>query len=418
MAYYNRTPALWEADLALKALANDPEKLDHARSRFSKPPRSYRSYPSGATTLLHSPNEPPAEQRLLEQEEFEMNERYCDSCPENQYRARVREETERIIQEKGYQKKRAIFSYTCALLAEKKIKQLWIEQRIWDDSWDGFAKWGPWKHEEENNERLRDIPIQEREASRPFYQFVYQLSIARERILERLKDDVSAVTVDSADINTAAYEEVKNDWVMTGLWNKKWGILPGMSWRHEQPFETWLQEEMADYVDFEQTGSYKRNDYVAGVHPGQPDLHSTTMARYIQEAATFKPPDQRELLSVPNSVIINTPVTPTFNRNFSPEHTSPRDPPKNSRPQSTGRNELIEPGSPPQTSPVPPRRSKRLCEAKARRVAEIPASPAKPTTRPKRSNTRATIASQSIPAKDTRVTKRRNIKKKRIQKQL
>ncbi|CZR68413.1 uncharacterized protein PAC_18312 [Phialocephala subalpina] len=35
---------------------------------------------------------------------------------------------------------------------------------------------------------------------------------------------------------------VKNTWTKRGIWNRRWGILPGMSWKHEEP----LEEEAAD----------------------------------------------------------------------------------------------------------------------------------------------------------------------------
>lgn len=46
----------------------------------------------------------------------------------------------------------------------------------------------------------------------------------------------------AADINTTAYENVKNTWTKRGIWNKRWGILPGMWWKHEEP----LEEEAAN----------------------------------------------------------------------------------------------------------------------------------------------------------------------------
>ncbi|KAK1765048.1 hypothetical protein QBC33DRAFT_545600 [Phialemonium atrogriseum] len=30
------------------------------------------------------------------------------------------------------------------------------------------------------------------------------------------------------------------------IWNKRWGILPGMSWKHEQPLNDFLRQEMGD----------------------------------------------------------------------------------------------------------------------------------------------------------------------------
>jgi hypothetical protein len=46
-----------------------------------------------------------------------------------------------------------------------------------------------------------------------------------------------------ADINTRAYENVKNTWNGRGIWNKRWGILPGMLWKQEEPLE-----EIADHL--------------------------------------------------------------------------------------------------------------------------------------------------------------------------
>lgn len=40
---------------------------------------------------------------------------------------------------------------------------------------------------------------------------------------------------DIVDVNTRAYDTVKNTWVERGFWNQNWGILPGMCWKHEAP---------------------------------------------------------------------------------------------------------------------------------------------------------------------------------------
>ena len=85
----------------------------------------------------------------------------------------------------------------------------------------------------------RVVREREREASRPYHQFVYQISKERERIQEESENGEGA---DAADINTRAYENVKNTWTKRGIWNRRWGILPGMSWKHEEP----LEEEAAD----------------------------------------------------------------------------------------------------------------------------------------------------------------------------
>ena len=80
----------------------------------------------------------------------------------------------------------------------------------------------------------------EREASRPFHQFIYQVSKERERI----QSESGPIPLHSADINTKAYENVKTTWMKRSIWNTRWGVLPGMSWKHEQSIEDMLAEEM------------------------------------------------------------------------------------------------------------------------------------------------------------------------------
>jgi hypothetical protein len=53
----------------------------------------------------------------------------------------------------------------------------------------------------------RVVREREREASRPYYQFLYQISKERERIQDESADKESA---DAPHINTKSYENVKN----------------------------------------------------------------------------------------------------------------------------------------------------------------------------------------------------------------
>lgn len=39
---------------------------------------------------------------------------------------------------------------------------------------------------------------------------------------------------------------MKKAWSDSGIWNNKWGIIPGISWKHEQPLEEMLGEDMSD----------------------------------------------------------------------------------------------------------------------------------------------------------------------------
>ncbi|KAI4153502.1 MAG: hypothetical protein LQ340_002290 [Diploschistes diacapsis] len=160
-----------------------------------------------------------------------------------------------------------------AEIAKNIVNKRWIEQGIWGEECNDGPE-GVWKHEEppdldsesdttfeaetfqqsglfssvvnksqrrtrtEGQKRLprerRAVLRREREASRPYHQFVYQVSKERERISN------AAAYVESDlphNINTKAYDNVKHIWHGQGIWNEKWGLLPGMSWKHEEPLD-------------------------------------------------------------------------------------------------------------------------------------------------------------------------------------
>jgi hypothetical protein len=143
-------------------------------------------------------------------------------------------------------------------IAFETIKNRWKEQCIWKNEWNGkYRPDGRWKHEkplelesESHSEAESSAPIslfgpprpkrkpksdeekrriaercvarqrgqeREREASRPYHQFIYQISKERERIE---KESSSVEGTETADINTKAYENVKNTWIKRGIWKK------------------------------------------------------------------------------------------------------------------------------------------------------------------------------------------------------
>ncbi|KAF5127074.1 hypothetical protein E5D57_008002 [Metarhizium anisopliae] len=72
------------------------------------------------------------------------------------------------------------------------------------------------------------------EASRPYNQFLYQIS----KECEWIKDEIIyRAPGTSVDIDTMAYQSVKDMWIEDGIWNPKWGELPGMTWIYEEPEE-------------------------------------------------------------------------------------------------------------------------------------------------------------------------------------
>ncbi|KAI0147775.1 hypothetical protein GGR57DRAFT_505380 [Xylariaceae sp. FL1272] len=178
-------------------------------------------------------------------------------------------------------------------MAAQKIKTQWLEQGIWKASWDDREE-GPhpldvWKHEQtfrnrdeshnedDNNEWLTDPEAlsqrsdaakaeeelaRDREASRPVHQFIYQVSQERRRLDARHGD---YCWQQFPDINTQAYDIVKASWMARGIWDDKWGVLPGMIWKHEV---------VADWESGDSDGEYRHkieNDVQDGLQDEDSD---------------------------------------------------------------------------------------------------------------------------------------------------
>ncbi|PVI01560.1 hypothetical protein DM02DRAFT_627599 [Periconia macrospinosa] len=67
-------------------------------------------------------------------------------------------------------------------------------------------------------------------ASRPYEQFLFQVSKEHEWITDELEFEGST---EGVDIDAMAYESVKIHWIEDEVWNFGWGELPGMTWMHE-----------------------------------------------------------------------------------------------------------------------------------------------------------------------------------------
>jgi hypothetical protein len=271
-----RGDGLVRAQRALARLEGDSLRLDRERQRFSHSPPPYTSNPSGTTTRSQSPNPPSEEQRLRQERRMQLGQERIASKPHKQFSAQVEEERRRIWNadpNTSWRELTIADLYTFKEEASETVKKRWVEQGIWNDKWNQFA-YGRWKHEEPlelesesetDSEAAPSSPLfsffpkpqprprqpksddekrriaerrvvreREREASRPYHQFMYQISKERERIQEESENGEGA---DAADINTRAYENIKNTWTKRGIWNERWGILPGMSWKHEEPLE-------------------------------------------------------------------------------------------------------------------------------------------------------------------------------------
>ncbi|KAL8939735.1 MAG: hypothetical protein Q9211_002605 [Gyalolechia sp. 1 TL-2023] len=255
---------LIRAERARAPLVADPHQLDRARERFSDSPPSYKSHQSYDSTPSQSPNPPSEEQQRREKRKWLLIWARSESLPHEQFNAQRGEEQKRIdhvpVGSSAYR------------MAGDNVKNRWIEQGIWKDEWSSMPS-GLWKHEEplklepddtetepqpsifsfgtqpepkprrprsdEEAQRIAErqaTRVRERGASRPFHQFIYQLSKERDRIQDE-PGTREANTITAADINTRAYENIKSTWTKRLIWNRKWGILPGMSWKHEEPLD-------------------------------------------------------------------------------------------------------------------------------------------------------------------------------------
>jgi hypothetical protein len=263
---------------ALDRFEVDPVGLDRARMRFSQSPPAYVSNPSGTTTRSTSPvlQSELDQSRLQRQTQLET-ERQA-SLPYEQFSYERGQERTRLFEAHRKRIQSLPPGEDVDTIARNNVKDHWIERGIWNNKWNDMAD-GLWKHEEPlelESESETDTEVdspprpslfgmtqqqqqpkprslksdyerrqiaerrvvreRQREASRPYHQFVYQLSNEGERIEDEMSVGLGA-GVRAADINTRAYENVKKVWIRRGIWNLGWGILPGMSWKHEEPRE-------------------------------------------------------------------------------------------------------------------------------------------------------------------------------------
>lgn len=158
--------------------------------------------------------------------------------------------------------------------AKANVQYRWLAQGIWDEGWSrGRCSYSnkTWRHESrespspvepsmepsksvedggetewinkmkrryseverEYDENVRCAnDLQNRQLSRPCFQFVYQSCQEREWI----RMGVSEGDQDQhASLDMRAYEKVKSRWIRDGIWDDDWAFLPGTTWKHERP---------------------------------------------------------------------------------------------------------------------------------------------------------------------------------------
>ncbi|KAI1372777.1 hypothetical protein F4677DRAFT_449034 [Hypoxylon crocopeplum] len=302
----NARGGLFEIRWALAQLAEYPDKLEGARERFcrSPPPGSYRvpdnsiaetldTIPSSAEDKRLQERKSLLERNRLEKEYIQIKLDRLASYPKAQFRVQRFEEKKAVIEGLISKTLDVEIGKTFCAIAKENVKARWVAQGIWNDNWDNMAA-GVWKHQEppspeplkpkpsptedtvnevfwtedslkrsrnrnRNHKRAKVVRDPEREASRPLHQFLYQVAREEERLNDELETRnllVAQYALDADDdftgglqkIGTRAYERVKNKWIKWGIWDNGWGVLPGMTWKHERPLADFLNRELIDFA--------------------------------------------------------------------------------------------------------------------------------------------------------------------------
>ncbi|KIX91997.1 uncharacterized protein Z520_12268, partial [Fonsecaea multimorphosa CBS 102226] len=197
------------------------------------------------------------------------------SRPKSQFVQQSSEEQKRVEEAHRNGTRFLGVSEDASRVAADIVKKQWVEQGIWRDEWTETALVPEkWKHEEplqieiesdwdtdsgsslnlppgtrrriwkskEARQQIaarRAVLEREREASRPYHQFVYQMSKERERIHRK---EMGRGDDFSEDINSEAYKIVRQKWYTRMIWNEEWTTMPGMFWKHEQHWDRALAE--------------------------------------------------------------------------------------------------------------------------------------------------------------------------------
>ncbi|KAL5341295.1 hypothetical protein BJX70DRAFT_65454 [Aspergillus crustosus] len=215
-------------DNKLSSLVQNPKALQTSRKRLNRIPAVSPSVGTPEDLPLDN-NTPPEPECLVQRRK--LIETHDVSLPAKQFRAQIRDvEWYTLYQQPGKS-------------PEMAVRGFWMEQGIWRDEWNekGVPS-GTWKHEDLHVGQKPTDP--DCDSSRPYHQFLHQVGMASE-FMQRTGKGVTA----PVDINSCGYRWVREIWERRGLWNREWGVLPGMIWIHEEPLENWLKLRMGkEYV--------------------------------------------------------------------------------------------------------------------------------------------------------------------------
>lgn len=190
---------------------------------------------------------------------------HCFSQPQYQFQAQKLREKDRLVYQikQWSQGRPQTFPFdpreTYEMNAINNVRKCWINQGIWNYSWEIYHPHVYWNHdlplrlwnafilkvesppapaaeqEPDANKRLlasdskvpQPLSPTDSSASRPYHQFIYQVSREELWIRDQLKFEQLPGCV---DVSAKAYESVKAFWIEQRIWDSNWTLLPGMEW--------------------------------------------------------------------------------------------------------------------------------------------------------------------------------------------
>ncbi|UNI23039.1 hypothetical protein JDV02_008882 [Purpureocillium takamizusanense] len=315
---------LFAADAKLRALADDSDQLQDARRRFETTPPVYRSRPSVEITQLNSPGPATEGERRLRDGRarlFFIKNHRANSWPDCQFRQQKSAEVGfRIEKWRKRYGPRCYGMYDDTEIAELVVRERWREWGIWSEHWEREPE-GRWKTDvvvpvDDSRPELdaeagaetsdgcssrdhQSSPGREREPvqtargcdddnSRPYNLFLLLVGVERQRLRYRL-----GTSVDPHDINTQAYNAVKEQWEREGIWRTTWGTLPGMTWKHEHLLKDIIDEEAClTLEELDHTRYYSSTEVVAAFY-GADDSGTGTPRSVRSASPTQEPQDAK-----------------------------------------------------------------------------------------------------------------------------
>ncbi|KND87632.1 hypothetical protein TOPH_07764 [Tolypocladium ophioglossoides CBS 100239] len=192
--------------------------------------------PPGSIDTLHD--------LLVMQRLLLVKKRQSNSRPHEQFEMQVQDEFRWRFNRQGALGEGLVASSEEGRAVRQTVKNRWMQWGIWERNWtDGPIGWS-WRAGGSSEQWVAS----EENYSRPYYMFHNLVFVERKRIQAELRQ-AGSVDGELPDTNTRAYDRVRRFWLTSGIWRMPWGVIPGMSWKHEHALGVIDKEEMENTLE-------------------------------------------------------------------------------------------------------------------------------------------------------------------------